>query len=251
MPTQQQAARWLARWEAQQDRCVPDRQERFTVIADVVQERASGAHPLIVDLATGPGSLAVHLLDRLPHARVVGVDADPLLGLARAGRPDEHRLRLVEQDVRSPGWTEALGLDRPVDAFVSTTALHWLTAPELAAVYRACADLARPGAVLVNGDNLHEGPDRPRLDAVTRAVSRFGAARAPQSTAEDWETWWHAATGAPELAELVAARGSDTVHHHENPATLGEHLRFFGAAGFSETGTVWQHGDNRVLVAVR
>lgn len=252
MPTRQQAAEWLRRWEAQQDRCVPDRRGRFAVIADVVREQTGRDDPLIVDLATGPGSLAVYLLDRLPHARVVGIDADPLLlGLARAEHADRNRLRLVEHDLREPGWAEALNLDGPVDAFVSTTALHWLTGSELATVYRCCGDLAAQGGVLVNGDHLHDGPERPRIDALTRAVSRCLDDRAPQGAGEDWETWWRAAAAAPELADLIEARGPDGVHHIDNPATFGEHLRFLEEAGFTEAGTVWQRGDNRVLVAVR
>lgn len=251
MLTSQQAEQWLERWESQQDRCVPDREERFTVIADVVQEASGRDDPLIVDLGTGPASLAVRLLDRLPGAEVVGVDADPLLlGLARMGHADQHRLRLIEHDIREPGWVEAMALNRPVDAFVSTTALHWLTGPELAEVYRECAALARPGAAMVNGDHLHLGAGSARIDSLTRTVTERRAERAPESAGEDWESWWQAATGATELAELVTARGPDGVHHIDNPATLEQHVRHLLQAGFSEAGTVWQHGDNHVLVGV-
>jgi len=74
MPTVQQARHWLDRWDRQQEFYLADREERFAVIADVV-EAACGAEPLVVDLGVGPGSLAVRLLDRLPGARVVGIDA--------------------------------------------------------------------------------------------------------------------------------------------------------------------------------
>src|SRR5215831_4191142 len=140
MPTVHEARHWLDRWDRQQEFYMADREERFAVIADVV-EAVCGPEPLIVDL---------------------GVDADPLLlGLARIAYGDRAGLRLVDHDLRLPGWLDALNLDRAPDAFVSTTALHWLSRAELAAVYATCGATVRPGGVLVNGDHLHEGPGRP------------------------------------------------------------------------------------------
>ena len=45
----------------------------------------------------------------------------------------------MDQDLRKPGWAPALGLDRPADAAVSTTALHWLDAAQLRAMYAELA----------------------------------------------------------------------------------------------------------------
>ena len=90
---------------------------------------------LVLDLGCGPGSLSVRLLDRLPGAIVIAVDADPLLlALGRAAWADRPGLRFADLDLRDPGWAASLGLDRPVDAVVSTTALHWLPKTALAAL---------------------------------------------------------------------------------------------------------------------
>ena len=249
--TTERAQYWLRRWDRQQELYLADREERFAVIADVVEAAAERPDPLVVDLGVGPGSLAVRLLERLPQAQVVGIDADPLLlGLARAGNADLRGLRLVDHDLRDPGWVDALGLDRAPDAFVSTTALHWLTREQLGAVYSACAAVLRRGGVLVNGDHLFEGPARPRLDALTRIVGR----RRAVSTAdgEDWTAWWRAVEDAPELADLVAARGPHGVEHRvDDVPTLHDHVSALRQAGFVESGTVWQHGDDRVLVGAR
>src|SRR5699024_5028179 len=127
MITTSQAREWLERWDRQQTRFIPDREERFTVIADVLEHACGVDDMLVVDLGVGPGSLAVRLLDRFNGARVVGVDANRLLlGLGRVAYADHDRLRLVEQDLHEPDWPSALDLDRMPDAFVSTTALHWL-----------------------------------------------------------------------------------------------------------------------------
>jgi len=252
MPTVQQARHWLDRWDRQQEFYLADREERFAVIADVV-EAACGAEPLVVDLGVGPGSLAVRLLDRLPGARVVGIDADPLLlGLARSAHGDLHGLRLVDHDLRLPGWRDALRLDRAPDAFVSTTALHWLTRDELADLYASCARALRPGGVLVNGDHMHDGPASPGLDSLTQVVRDRNLARAGASRNEDWQEWWDAVRQAPELADLAAMRGPQGVEHDVDvAATFDDHITALRRAGFAEVGTVWQHGDDRVLVAVR
>ncbi|MER7157900.1 methyltransferase, partial [Streptomyces lydicus] len=61
------AARWVRRWEAQQQRYAVDREERLTVITDVVEDATAGrAAPLVVDLGCGPGALAARLAARLP-----------------------------------------------------------------------------------------------------------------------------------------------------------------------------------------
>lgn len=253
MPTVQQARQWLNRWDRQQEYYLPDREERFAVIADVVAESAGRDDPLIVDLGAGPGSLSVRLLDRLPAATVIAVDADPLLlGLASAAFDDRPGLRIVRHDLREPGWVESLGLDRAANAVVSTTALHWLTRPQLAELYRRCGELLEPGGVFVNGDHLHDGPDRPRLDVLTRQIAKDRAARVDLRRTEDWDQWWDAVAVAPELAELRAASGArPTEHSAADIPSYEDHVRYLQAAGFAEVGTVWQHGDDRVLVAVR
>jgi hypothetical protein len=57
---------------------------------------------------------------------------------------------------------------------------------------------------------------------------------------------------APELADLAGERGAKPLDHSvPEPPTLDDHVELLTAAGFAEVGTVWQHGTDRVLVAVR
>ena len=61
--------------------------------------------PLILDLGSGPGSLAVRLLERMPSATVVALDADPLLlALGASAWRDLPGLRFVSADLRMPTW---------------------------------------------------------------------------------------------------------------------------------------------------
>jgi SAM-dependent methyltransferase len=248
------AAAWIKRWDAQQQLYMPDREERFTALIDAVAEGAGRPDPLVVDLGCGPGSLSARLLDRLPDANIVAVDADPLLlGLGRAGYS---ALRFVELDLRDPGWSTALGLDKPVDAAVSTTALHWLAPERMAAMYAELATIIRPGGLLLNGDHLAED------EATAPVLARLGWAlieredqrRRSGGQVEDWSAWWAAATADPQLAELVAERTSKEVksdHDHSPSGLLSTHLDALRAAGFAEVGTLWQRGENRLLCAVR
>ncbi|WP_234386079.1 class I SAM-dependent methyltransferase [Streptomyces lydicus] len=244
------AARWVRRWEDQQQRYAVDREERLTVITDVVEDATAGrAGPLVVDLGCGPGALAARLAARLPHGEIVAVDADPLLlGLGRSYYGPA--VRFVEALIGRPGWLGALALDRPLDAAVSTTALHYLGEAALRRVYRDLADRLRPGGVLVNGDHLRQ--DTGRLCEIARAVGRRRAERQRVRGHEDWDSWWAAAHTDPELAALLAERRSRPLPASEGEhLTLSAHLTLLREAGFSHAGPVWQFGNSHVVVAVR
>ncbi|MFE3542616.1 class I SAM-dependent methyltransferase [Nocardia sp. NPDC059177] len=242
---------WIDRWDRQQEHYMPDREQRFEVIGDVLDELREREDLLIVDLGVGPGTLAQRLLDRFPAARVVGVDADPLLlGLAdRAlGSP---RFRTVSADLRREGWLDALALDRVPDAFVSTTALHWMNRDPLRELIRACAAALKPGGVFIDGDHLYEGPAGPRLDALGKAMTVRRATRRGTADAEDWAQWWDAVHRAPELAELVRLRDGGFEHTVHDRPTVHDYVSFARDAGFAEAGIVWQYGDDRVVVGIR
>ncbi|HEX4702147.1 MAG TPA: class I SAM-dependent methyltransferase, partial [Pseudonocardiaceae bacterium] len=221
------ASNWVQRWETQQERYVADREERFAVICDVVDSVVSGTdEPLVLDLGCGPGSLSARVAGRIPGARVIGVDADPLLvTLARVGAPATSRF--VEADLGNAAWVDALGLPSnagTVDAAVSTTALHWLPESQLAALYRDLAMLLRPGGVLANGDYLQE--DQPTMADLAGAVRAGRARRHGVPNNEDLTGWWDAARADAELGPLVTAnrkadRGAHD--HHRNGLSLRRH----------------------------
>ena len=253
--TPETARSWIERWDAQQQSFMPEREERFTALIDALEEAAGRPDPLVLDLGCGPGSLAVRLLQRLPDATVVAIDADPLtLALGRAAWSDLHGLEFVDADLRTPGWSASLRLDRQPDAAVSTTALHWLREPVLAAVYAEVAALLRPGGVVLNGDHMTEDDSAPRLASLGRAlIDREDRRRRSGTAPETWEAWWEAAGADPDLAGLNAERLARRVEseHHGSPAgRLSVHVRSLRAAGFAEVGTLWQLGDNRLLCGV-
>ncbi|MGC9497463.1 class I SAM-dependent methyltransferase [Streptomyces sp. WG7] len=247
------ARTWVERWERQQQRYAVDREERFTVITDVVEHVTAGrSRPLLLDLGCGPGSLAARLVDRLPDAEIVAADMDPLLlELGRTHHADA--ARYVDTVIGAHGWTDDLGLERPLDAAVSTTALHYLPEPVLLDTYRRLAVLLRPGGVLVNGD--HFPPDEAPCSDITAYVGRRRAERTGGHAHEDWQEWWTAAARDPELADLFAERAQRRAAHEGagggEDLAVDRHAELLRRAGFRHVAPVWQFGDSAVLVAVK
>jgi SAM-dependent methyltransferase len=241
------AQNWLDRWDAQQERFLPDREERFRVVADVVAWANQGvAQPRVVDLGCGPGSLTTRLAALLPAARIVGVDADPLLlSLATASG-----VTAVRSDLADPRWPADVPLDGPWDAAVSSTALHWLEIADLAVLYRTLAERLRPGGVFVDADNREIAPDA--LRGLGKFVREARATRAGVTENEDWTSWWDAVLADPALSAQADARSEVSICHDGNTGlSVDDHLRMLREAGFSAASTAWQFGDDFVVVAVR
>lgn len=87
----------------------------------IVEQVASNGSSAVLDLGCGTGALAIPIAERLPEARVVGVDGDPeVLGIA-AAKPGGDRVE----------WTEALVdlvplEDASIDSVVTSLVLHHL-----------------------------------------------------------------------------------------------------------------------------
>ena len=218
------ARAWIERWDVQQQGYLPDREDRFTALIDAVEEAAGRPDPLVLDLGSGPGSLAVRLLRRIPAARVIALDADPLtLGLGRAAWHDLPGLNFIDADLRTPGWSADLDLERQPDAVVSTTALHWLSGPALEALYAELASVLRPGGLVLNGDHLRSlRPSRPCAGSAGALIEREEQRRFPADIPRPGPTGGPLRRRTPALAGLVAERAARLVEseHHGSPAGL-------------------------------
>lgn len=245
---------WLQRWDVQQTGYLPDREARFNVMLDAL-EMLLPPDFLALDLACGPGAISQRLLQRFPQARCIAVDLDPfLLALGQGALGDmQGRLRWVEADLNQPAWIDILGAT-PVDAVLSTTALHWLSGDALARVYHQLAGCLRPGGLFLNGDNMRFAP---HLETFNRLAERhkkqvYAASFEAQGT-EDWEQWWIAARAEVAFADLLAAREARFANRQRDwiNASLDFQIGALQEAGFREVSTIWQHINNRVLMAVR
>ena len=243
---------WVERWDRQQEMYVPHREDRFNVMFEVVERECPSSNSLtVLDLGCGPGAIGTRLLDRFALATYVGLDVDPvLLHLAgEVGLPYGDRFRVASADLALDGWSDGLELHH-FDAVTSSTALHWLTRPQLEALASQVRQLLRPGGVFVDCDNL--GFTSARLQRIASAVDAEHVAKAEASGTESWDAWWGAARQDAVLGPLCEQRDirfPPSESGESPPPAYGEYHDVFTTAGFDDVDTVWQRFDDRVMVA--
>ena len=140
----------------------PKRLELFNVILTELKSRVP-PNGCVVELGIGPGYLADHLLRMMPDIQYHGVDfSRPMLEIAKQRlKLHSARVNYVQADlVKENWWTD---ISMPIDAIVSTWALHDLGSPEnIEAVYKSCAQVLQDGGVLLNGDFIK--PDKAKYE---------------------------------------------------------------------------------------
>lgn len=238
-------------WDRQQEHLLPDREERFTAMFDVV-DAVAGAPRRVLDLACGPGSITVRLLRRFPGTTATLVDVDPALLAIAAGVPGgDARVQIVQADLAGPGWATALP-PGGYDAVLTANSLHWLNEAALRRVYSDLAGLIRPGGVACNADPMAPDGGGQLIEALERRARQVQPAL-PEGEL-DWEDWWQAAAANPVLAPLVAARnkrfGGET-HPPDFTPPLAWHTAALRAAGFTDAGCIWRHGIGAIVAALR
>ncbi|MFK0210512.1 class I SAM-dependent methyltransferase [Streptomyces sp. NPDC090298] len=243
-------AGWQQSWDRQQEWYMPDREERFRVMLDMV-EALVGPEPRVLDLACGTGSITSRLLRRFPGATSTGVDLDPaLLAIAEGSFAGDERVTFVTADLKDPAWAADLPCDT-YDAVLTATALHWLHSEPLTALYGQLADLVRDGGVFMNADHMID-ETTPRINAAERAHRHAVMDRAKDAGALDWAAWWAVAGADPVLAEPTARRFEIYGEHADgdmpSPRWHADTLR---AAGFGEARPVWASPSDTLLLAVK
>ncbi|MFF9866002.1 class I SAM-dependent methyltransferase [Streptomyces sp. NPDC013953] len=241
---------WQESWDRQQEWYMPDREERFRVMLDMV-EAITGPAPRVLDLACGTGSITDRLLKRFPDATSTGVDLDPaLLAIAEGCFAGDDRVRLVRADLNDPAWIRALPHDS-YDAVLTATALHWLRAEPLAALYGQLGGLVREGGVFMNADRMRD-ESTPRIDAAERAHRHAAMDRAKAGGALDWSAWWELAAADPVLAAPTAERFAIYGEHAEGDTpSLDWHVRTLRGAGFAEARAVWCSPSDSLVLALK
>lgn len=243
-----QARRWYERWERQQELYAGDRAERFEALLDVVEAICQEPR-VVLDLGSGPGSLAVRVAERFPTSTVVAVDYDPfLLALGAAAHEGIH---FAQCAIGAAGWTDAVSqYAGRIDAIVSSTALHYPAPHALATIYADCSRLLGPASVLVNADQFY--PTDGQWAEVLASIDDVRAERLSFSAPpEDWSRWWQAVDGEVAFADLLRRRATEVpAHTQDNNLSMDHHAALMQMAGFAKAGPVWQHGRSAVIAAL-
>ncbi|MGX1881202.1 class I SAM-dependent methyltransferase [Streptomyces sp. NPDC055287] len=244
-------AAWQQSWDRQQEWYMPDREERFRVMLDMV-EALVGPEPRVLDLACGTGSITDRLLKRFPKATSTGVDLDPaLLAIARGYFDGDERVAFVTADLKDPQWTRELPYGT-YDAVLTATALHWLHTDPLTTLYKQVGGLVRADGVFMNADHMKD-EDTPRINAAERALRHVRMDRARAGGAVDWADWWALAAKDPVLAEPTARRFEIYGEHADGDTPSAEwHARTLReAGGFGEARAVWRSPSDALVLAVK
>ncbi|WP_432054194.1 class I SAM-dependent methyltransferase [Streptomyces sp. bgisy022] len=241
---------WQESWDRQQEWYMPDREERFRVMLDMV-EALVGTSPRVLDLACGTGSITARLLARFPGATSTGVDLDPaLLAIAEGTFAGDGRVTFVTADLKDPDWPAGLPHDT-YDAVLTATALHWLHREPLADLYGHLADLVRDGGVFMNADHMID-ETTPRINAAERALRHARMDQARRDGALDWAEWWQLAAKDPVLAGPTARRFEIYGEHAEGDTPSADwHARTLRDKGFTETRPVWCSPSDTLLLALK
>ncbi|MER7924932.1 class I SAM-dependent methyltransferase [Streptomyces sp. NPDC096057] len=241
---------WQESWDRQQEWYMPDREDRFRIMLDMV-EALTGPAPRVLDLACGTGSITARLLARFPDATSTGVDLDPaLLAIAEGTFADDDRVTFVTADLKDPEWTTRLPYDT-YDAVLTATALHWLHSEPLAALYGQVAGLVRDGGVFMNADHMID-ESTPRINAAERARRHAQMDQAKRDGALDWADWWQLAAQDPVLAGPTARRFEIYGEHADGDTPSPEwHARVLREKGFGEARAVWCSPSDTVLLALK
>jgi trans-aconitate 2-methyltransferase len=158
----------------------------------------------VLDAGCGSGRVTEQLLDRYPGISVVALDAAPSMlvearvRLARFGP----RVEYVEADLAAP-----LPVDPPVDAIVSTAALHWVLDHDRLFAHLAAA--LRPGGRLVA-----QCGGQGNIDSVVAALRQLG---------RDEPSPWQFANPADTRRRLEAAGFTDVdAWLHDEPTPFDD-----------------------------
>jgi trans-aconitate 2-methyltransferase len=129
-------------WNAASYDKVADPQARWG--AEVLERLPLDGDETVLDAGCGTGRVTELLLARLPHGRVVALDASAAMLAQARGRLARFgdRVTYLHADLERP-----LPISEPVDAVLSTATFHWVLDHD--ALFANLASVLRPGGRLV------------------------------------------------------------------------------------------------------
>lgn len=219
------------RWDLHAQDNNPCRPEQLDILVSAL---ASFWRPgqWVLDLGSGSGQVEQLIFDRLPEARVVGVDGSAaMMALARERLSAQSaRFEAIQHDLAA---LPAAALPvHPYHFVIAVQSLHHLSQPEMRAAYRWIHDRLEPGGLFLLLDRLRvEGAETfPVLRSVWERQDREYGSGVVE----------HEGRTFTDHARIVAARG-------DYPVLLQQHLQWLRDAGLGPV-CLHLHG-NRALLA--
>jgi tRNA (cmo5U34)-methyltransferase len=204
-----------------------------------VQEEVLAALPFapeeafrLVDIGGGSGRLVERVLEQFPRATAVVMDqSEPFLGvaqqrLARFGA----RAAFVKQRLQED-WTAAVG---PVDAVVSSSAIHHLEPAEKQQLFAKIFAALPSGGIFINGDEHRPAGDAEYLALLEQwgrhMESSHASGAIPDSFGSVIDAW---------KKRNIAEFGSPRKSGDDCLETLETQVDYLRAAGFNPVDVPW------------
>ncbi len=223
---------------------VPDRQRQRHIMAEILAHGLSagdfGAQPLVVELACGDGTLAAHLLDRLPTARFLALDGSEAMRAESAQSLTRHagRAEIATFALEDPSWAEGLR----AAACVSSLAIHHLDGPGKQALFETVGRTLLPGGVFVVADLVKPATAAGwhiAADLWDQAVrEREQDLGTPGAHAYFRDTGWN----------FYEQPQPDPV---DRPSTIFEQLLWLEASGFRDVDVYWMHAGHAIFAGLK
>lgn len=215
---------------------VPRREEQMTAVVALLP---SGREPLrVLELCCGEGLLARRILESRPEARVRAIDGSPEMVRAaceaNADSGDCFEAEVAELEGFVP--------EGPVDAIVSSMAVHHLDHEGKRSLFEAAHRALTPGGALVIVDLIEPAHRRARELAATgwdAEVARMAERSGQSDAVEAFRSggWNHYALEEPDPID--------------RPARIADQLDWLRAAGFSDVDLVWLFAGHAVFGAFK
>lgn len=211
--------------------------DTLSAVADVLEGRLPERAD-VVDLGAGTGNLTRKLLRRYPRARLWALDgSSAMLGKARRALSRfGSRVRFLRRDFGRADWSRGLP---PMDAAVSTGAVHHLDESGKSRLFAQVFRLLRPVGAVVVGDPvwpedraLKSRNDRLWAMSMERRLGRLGR---PSPGIDGLVRW---------IDETRRAEG-------DRPTSLDKQLAWLRRAGFEQVDCHWKHFGFAVFGGVK
>lgn len=240
---------WVERYDRMQERYLAARHERFNIIVGIIA--ATHRCPRkVLDLGCGTGSLSLRILEAFPRCRLIGIDLDETLLMLAARRLSRfrRRVKLVRADLRKGGWLRAAG--NGFDGVVSATALHWLSADQLAGLYRQLGSIIKPGGIFLNADHVAS-----ECQVIQRAWLKHREVARRDQAPRQADTWWEFCRAyAAALNRDPGEMGSNVVGKWEGVERgmpLAWHFDRLRESRFTDPECFWRRDCDAIYGAVR
>lgn len=214
---------------------VPYRELQADIICQLL-EATPNLHT-VADLCCGAGFLSKRILERFTACNVHGYDlSDEMLAQAAANlKPFSERFTAHKFDLANMAWRKRMA---PADVFVSSLAIHHLSAREKEQLFYDLYHNLNPGGVLVIADIIQ--PTTPTAFKVAATL---------------WEQWVKQATdeaGCPQAYQAFVNEKWNFFEHPDEssidqPSALLDQLQWLEKAGFQQVDVFWMTAGHAIF----